>query len=186
LPFHWSDILPYYQKEYQVYRDELSKNSDTLALRPVHNGLSCILFGSPGMVDPRRIFTTPTLEFDWANQPPDDGRNWSVQLNGYIAPPQDADIAFHIHSDQSTRIYIDNNRLAMSGDNGTMVSANVALKRKTWHALRIEYDNVDSKESNLIIKWSIDVSPAQPIENKYLRHSDYHLNMADRMVLLGF
>jgi hypothetical protein len=186
LPFHWSDILPYFEQEYQVYAEEMNQKMDPNALKPLNEGLAGVCYGSPGLVDPRTVLNTNTLEFDWGVNPPDDGRNWSVLFSGFIKPPANGEITFHIYSDQSTHIFIDNKKLSLTSRNLNELVASIDIIKNKWYPIRIEYDNVDTRGSNLVIKWSWDNLDPTDIDSSSLKHSGYNQKKAKRTILLGF
>lgn len=185
-PFHWKDILPLYEKEYAVYENDINQNFDFIANLPKYKGLIAVLFGDPKLVKPKRILDVQNLDFDWDNNPPDDGRNWSVQLNGFIKSPVTGNVYFRLESKQSSLIKIDGKPVIEKDVNPYKKSAKIKLIKDKWYPVTVEYDNVDFKGSNLKIRWSLDGKKYLKIGPADLKFSDYNKSRADRMIVLGF
>ena len=164
----------------------MNQKIDPETLKPIYDDLTGVCYGSPGLVDPRTILNTESLEFDWDVNPPDDGRNWSALLTGFIQPLANGEIIFHIYSDQSTQIFIDHKKLSLSTGNSNELVTSIDLKMNKWYPIRIEYDNEDTRGSNLVIKWSWENVDPTNIDKSSLKYSEYNQEKAKRTILLGF
>lgn len=185
-PYHWKDVLPYYEKEYQVYYEEFNQRFKKENNLPSNQGLVGIVFGDPYLSKPRRTTITDNLEFDWQNNPPDDGRNWSVLYSGFIKSPVSGDIRFIVNSKQEVILSIDGKKIINKPSEKIEVSSNINMVKDAWYPIAIEYNNIDFKGSNLIVQWVLPGKEKSKIAQEYLSHSDYNYSRAKRALILGF
>ncbi len=185
-PYHWKDLLPYYEKEYQVYYEALHQLLKREDNRPADKGLVGLVFGDPYLSKPRRTFIAETLEFDWPTNPPDDGRNWSVLLTGFIKSPLSGKVQFMITSEQEVLITINDCKIAKKSAKQMEAAATLEMVQDQWYPIRIEYNNVDFKGGNLIIHWALPGKTRSKIAGDYLSHSENDIGQAKRSIILGF
>jgi len=186
LPYHWQHILPLYEQEYQVYADEMiHKNVPTL-INPSRNGWVGVCFGSPDLVNPKKIFYAKKVEFDWDVNPPEEGRNWSVLLTGFIQSPVNGELKFYVSSQQNVKFFVQDKILIDKSSEQKETFATIYMKKDQWYPVRIEYDNIDFVGSNIEIFWSWSDHQKQSINAERLKHSEYQNKKANRTLVLGF
>ncbi len=185
-PYHWKNILPLYEKEYQVYLEDITQKANPSNNIPAYKGLLGVLFGDPGLAKPKKILNANNLEFDWDSNPPDDGRNWSVLFNGFIKAPASGKIKFYVSSKQSVILGIGGRKILEKNANPVQSSAAINMIKDKWYPLSIDYENVDFKGSNLVVMWSWNGEQPKNIDPEFLKYSEYNLKKANRALVLGF
>ena len=185
-PYHWKNILPLYQKEYQVYMEDITQKENPSNNIPVYKGLIGDLFGDPGLIKPKKILKANDLEFNWNTNSPDNGRNWSVLFNGFIKAPATGEVKFYVMSKQGVIFGIGG--IIILKKNAEPVKSSVAINmiKDKWYPLSIDYENIDYKGSNLVIKWSWNGEQTKNIDIEFLKYSKYNLKKANRTLVLGF
>jgi hypothetical protein len=103
-PYHWRDILPLYEKEYEIYKRESNIIPDSSFFVPSIKGLAGIWYGDPGLKNPDHSYETSDIYFDWSDKTDEFGRNWSAHWFGFIIPAETKDVILECESDRGVRI----------------------------------------------------------------------------------
>ncbi len=186
-PYHWRDLLPIYEKEYTLYLEAAELQQKPASRVPEHNGLAGLLFGDPNLNKPKGVFIAQGLEFDWNVAPPDNGRNWSVLLTGALESPVTGDVTLVISSEQQVIISFDGEKVMTKNAEETEARIVIKMAQGRSYALAVDFENVDYKGANLRIRWILPgAAAATTIDPALLRHSEFDIAQAERMVMLGF
>jgi hypothetical protein len=151
-PYHWRDILPIYEKEYEIYRIDSNNIPDKSFFKPSHEGLAGIWYGDPGLKNPDNSYLTSQLQFDWSNMSGEFGRNWSVRWFGYIVPSKTENVIMECESDRG--VTIKNGEeivLVWSGTEATK-SVQLNLVKDVPFPIEIIYDHEGGTEGYLKIQ----------------------------------
>ncbi len=185
-PYHWRDLLPYYEKEYQIFYEDFESSDKKENNLPIHQGLVAIVFGDPHLVRPRKILRIKDLEMNWHTYPPDDGRNWSVLCMGFIRSPISGRVVFTASSEQEVIVTINGHRIIEKPAKDFSASSGIEMTKDQWYPIAIEYNNIDFKGSNLSINWTLPGKRPSKIDDTCLSHSQKDAWRAEHALILGF
>ncbi len=93
-PYHWSDVLPLYEKELRIYTEDIDLVKNPNYHVPSMTGLAGILYGDPGLMKARETYPVTSMEFDWADRRSE--KNWSAEWFGFINDPSNVSFSFYV------------------------------------------------------------------------------------------
>jgi len=183
VPFHWSDLVPLFERELELIRQPFDAPSAPPSPEPVHAGLAGLLYGDPGRQRVKTADPVLSLDLRWAD--PERGRGWSAEWRGTLIWPQDGNLTLRVRSDQAVRIeargeYV----LDGTGFPGTR-EVTLSARRGEAVPVTITYDHPDGKDSFMEIQWGSSHGGFKPIPAEALRHSDATRQWADSALVMS-
>ncbi len=182
-PYHWSHILPIYEKELEIYKEEIQLSANPEYNVPALPGLAGIFYGDPGLMNAKKEYPVSSLEMDQSGKL--DEKNWSFEWFGYIVAPIDGAVSFQVVSDRGAILKVNNEIVVeWEGMNATK-STQVVMKKGEKYPFEVIYDHAGGDEAQLIIKWSWDGQKRSSIPANKLRHSLAQKRRMERVPMLN-
>ena len=186
VPYHWTDLVPLYEREFDFYRKSLTTSAPRLATTPAHAGLAGLLHGDAGLRSPKAVDPIATLDLAWSGDDSTRGHDWSAEWRGLLIWPRDGQITLQVRAEDPTTLRLGGRE--MLGEIGYK-----GEKTFTWSArqgeavpLELTYDHPRrSGGGHLEIRWHLNGSTFSPVPAEALRHSDRDAGWSDEAVLLG-
>lgn len=166
VPYHWSDLVPLFERELTVYRDSLHAGP-LPSNEPVLPGLAGKLYNDPGFKRLKEADSITSLDLRWEER----GRNWSAEWRGFLIWPRDGDIMVRVQADAPVKVEI-RGRLVIDSASSGFNHVTVSGKRGEAVPLHILFDHPGgSSSSYLQVQWHAGGSTFSPIPAEALRHS---------------
>jgi hypothetical protein len=184
-PYHWRDILPIYQKEYEIYESESKTVPDEAFFKPTISGLAGIWYSDPDLKNPDHTYITAEINFDWSGKSGELGRNWSARWFGYIVPSKTETIVLQCQSDRG--VIIKSGEEVLLDWSGKEDKKEIHLKINKDIPLPIEviYNHEGGDKGFLRIKWYKNNGPdTEYTEIRYF-HSQAQKQQMDRISILN-
>jgi len=182
-PYHWSDILPIFEKELAIYEEEIKLINDPYYHHAYIPGLAGIWYGDPGLKNAKGPDPVQTLNLDWTDRFSERERRWSARWFGFLYSPVSGNVTFSVAADQGVTFRL-NNETIVSWETGSGERTEVVeLKKREVYLLEVVYNHIDGKEAYLNIRWKVD-KDFEPLSVEYLRHSIAQKREMERTVLL--
>ncbi len=179
-PYHWSDILPLFEKELEIYRQEVNQPMTDSYFKPSLPGLAGIWYGDPDLQNPDHSFTAEVLDYKWDNKEEDLGRNWSVQWFGFIRFPESGVVKLKVASDRGVILKIENNDLiAWEGSIDERI-ASFKAEKNHWYRIDLIYNHEGGDLGQLNVQWQLPESGFSAIIGEYLKHSPQQKQMMEK------
>jgi hypothetical protein len=170
-PYHWSDVLPLFEQEMEIYRQEIVQPIDSTFYLPALPGLAGIWYGEPDLMNADHSFTALDLDYNWDDQTVDLGKNWSVRWFGFIGFPVSGETQIIVASDRGLVLKIDRIELITWAGEAAERRAAFKAEKNRWYPIDIIYNHKGGDEGNIKIQWQLPVSPPSDIPAQFLKHS---------------
>jgi len=182
-PYHWSDVLPVFEKELAIYEEELKFINDPGFHQPAMPGLAGIWYGDPGLKNAKGPDPVHNLDLNWTDRFNERERRWSARWFGYLEAPVSGDVMFSVSADQGVTLKLNNNSIIYWESGSGEQSEIVPLKKGKYYLLDIIYDHKDGKEAYLNICWKWQ-NVFEPLGIEYLKYSIAQKREMERTILL--
>lgn len=169
VPYHWTDLVPLFERELEVYRTAFRPGGPPPSRDPRHPGLAGILYGDPGLKRVEAANPIATLDHDWTG--PERGRNWSAEWRGFLIWPRDGAVTLRVRSDQSVRLEARGETVLDGAGLPGVREASIAAKRGEPVRVRLVYDHPGGEDAFLEVRWNDRPGEFTPIPAAALRHS---------------
>jgi hypothetical protein len=184
-PYHWRDILPIYQREFEIYENESKTILDSAYFYPTLKGLAGIWYSDPGLKNPDHSYVTSLLEFEWSNKTDDIGRNWSARWFGFLVPSESGIFIMECASDRGLTVKSsEEDLLEWSGEKGKK-SVQLNLQKGIAFPIEIIYDHKGGEEGYLKITWFWEDRTDTESPSISLFHSKAQNREMDRISILN-
>ncbi len=170
-PYHWNDLLPLYEKELELYRQEIDVEKTAEFYRPDLEGLAGIFYGNPGFRDLVSVKDVKCVDYNW-DQDEEIGRHWSYKWRGFIMAPVDGQLTLIVSSDRPAQVKIGTEYLELETDGTFKVQKEIRCTRNNMYLLEISYDHEEGTGGNMKLEWEWDGHPREVIPGEYLLHSE--------------
>jgi hypothetical protein len=151
-PYHWSDVLPLYEKELLIYQEDVDLVKNPSYRVPSIPGLAGILYGDPGLMNARKGYPVNSLEFDWTEMRSE--KNWSAEWFGFIRAPANGEIVFYVQSDRGALLDIDHRTLVNWEGKPGEETDSIEMIGGRLYPIRVVYDHAGGDTAGLSIQWS--------------------------------
>jgi hypothetical protein len=186
VPYHWSDWLPLYEREFELYQRAAGQSGAAPSTDAVHPGLVGLLYGDAGFRNPKAADPATASTLTWSADDSDRGHDWSTEWRGFLVWPRDGEITVRMVADSPSQL-----RFGEVAGPVAMTPANE--QRITWSAKRGEavpvslfYDHPRTSNGNrLELSWQISGARFTPIPSDALRHSDRDALWLDQLLFLS-
>ncbi len=183
VPYHWTDLVPLFERELMVYRQSLQPGA-VLSDEPALPGLAGKLFGDPGFKRLAGADPVNSLDLHWSDDS-GRGRGWSAEWRGFLLWPRDGKVTLRVRADQAVTIAA-RGEVVLEATAAGSHDITLAGRRGEAIPLRVAYDHPQGSGSFLVIQWSVpDDGTFAPIPAAALRHSERDAQWVDSAVLLN-
>jgi len=184
-PYHWRDVLPIYEKEFEIYERQFQQPVNANFFKPGLPGLAGIFYGDPDLKNADEASPAQSLEWDWNEKiKAGMGRNWSIQWFGFIKAPQSGTVVFSVRSDRGVTLEVNSNKIIdWTGNTGEQKGA-VELQKGQLYPIEIIYNHAGGDEGYLNIQWRWQGQEKEAIPPNCLSHSPAQKRRMDEATLL--
>jgi len=169
-PYHWKDLLPLYEKELRIYKNEIDVKRNSEFYKPKLNGLAGIFYSEPYFIDAEKPHPADEINFDWYGNE-EIGRNWSIEWFGYLKAPTNVDVRIILSADRDTRINLGDRIIKYEVSEAKEKIENIQFEKDKFYPLEIYYDHPGVEGGFVKLEWSWDGHPKGIISEEYLFHS---------------
>jgi hypothetical protein len=182
-PYHWTDILPLYERELQIYKEDFQLLKDPSFTVPSLPGLAGIRYADAGFLNPRKDYSLLTLEFDFSEM--SNEKSWSAEWFGYLKAPLSVKVIFYISSDRGAVLTVGNEAVIDWKDRSGEMQGEIEMKKGHYYPIHLAYDHAGGDSALLKIDWCLENSKRISIPPSVLFHSPAHKRQMDRIFILS-
>jgi len=149
-------------------------NDELHSEEPVLTGLAGVWYGSSNLMDPIGEDPVKSLELKW-DAASKRGRTWSAEWFGWIKYPVTGMVSFHIETDKSVELFLDNKKGFKINGNLEPRQVTLQFEKGRLYPVRIVYNQKESANGYLSIKWvgpngNISKIPANALHHSLKQH----------------
>jgi hypothetical protein len=182
-PYHWSDILPLYEKELKIYTEDADLVKNPSYHVPSEPELAGILYGDPGLMKAREIDPVSSLEFNWVDMRSE--KNWSAEWFGYVRAPENGEFFFYVQSDRGALLEVDGRILVEWEGRANEEVDSIELVKDRFYTIHVIYDHAGGDSADLSIQWSYPGQERQKIPPEAFFHSPAQKRRMERASMLS-
>ena len=184
VPYHWRDILPVYQKEYEVYADEFKQAEKPGYHDPDLPGLAGIWYGDPGLKNIKGPDPLMTLDQDWSDQKKQRESRWSAEWFGNILAAESGMISFSVNTGQEVILEIDrqySGRFTIDSSETRLV---VPMEKGKKYPIRLVYNHYGGDAVHMTVYCALNEGERSPVSPGVLFHALSDKAKMDRILRL--
>jgi hypothetical protein len=182
-PYHWSDILPLYERELQIYQEDFRLAGDPGFTVPSLPGLAGIRYADAGFMNARTDYSVSEMVFDFEDLKHE--KNWSAEWFGYLKASVDGTIVFTIGSDRGASLSSDGKIIvAWQGEKGEK-QGELEVKKGRFYPIRLAYDRRGGLDAYLSVQWSLNGGQRTSVPPSVLFHSPAHKRKMDKVFIFS-
>jgi hypothetical protein len=170
-PYHWKDVLPIFENELQIYKNDISVRRDASFYHPSLPGLAGIWYSEPDFIDAERQAPADSLNFTWNSETEGVGRHWSVKWFGFIKAPVSGTVNFYLTADRSAKFLVGNNSFSTEKAVDSELVGTTIIETDSAYRFEVYYDHQSGEHGNLKLEWCWDDGPKEVVQGNFLWHS---------------
>jgi hypothetical protein len=170
-PYHWKDVLPIFENELEIYKNDASVRRDPAFFRPSLPGLTGIWFSEPNFIDAERPEPADSLNFSWNSETEGVGRHWSVKWFGSIQAPVKGRVKFYLTADRAVKLLIGNSYFETDKAGDTELVGTTIIEADSAYRFEVYYDHQSGERGRFKLEWRWDDGPIEVVGGGYLWHS---------------
>lgn len=182
-PYHWRDVLPIYEKEFEIYKKTMAQPIDRSFYKPSLPGLAGIFYSDPDLKNANKPFMTNSLDWSWSAEKDEMGRHWSSQWFGFLKVPA-SNVTFYVKSDQGVKLIVNEENIVewMGSERERVVT--FSLPKGKTVPFRLIYNHKEGDQGHLKILWSWEGQSKTSITAGSLFHSPAQQRQMDEATSL--
>ncbi len=182
-PYHWRDVLPIYEKEFEIYQKTMAQQTDSSFYEPSLSGLAGIFYGDPDLKNADKTLPSNSLHWNWSADTEDTGRNWSAQWFGFLRAPA-SKVTFYVYSDRGAILEMNGKKIIeWTGSEGEHYGT-IQLQKNKMIPIRIIYNHNGGNKGHVEILWSWNGQKKTSILPDYLFHSHAQQRQMEEVTFL--
>jgi hypothetical protein len=170
-PYHWKDVLPVFENELEIYKNDVSVRRDPTFFQPSLPGLAGIWYSEPNFIDAERPAPADSLNFTWNSETEGVGRHWSVKWFGFIKTPVKGTVNFYLTADRGVNILIGNDYFTADKAGDSELVGTTIFEVDSAYRFEVYYDHQTGERGNFKLEWRWDGGPKEVVKGDYLWHS---------------
>ena len=170
-PYHWKYIVPVFEEEYEIYKNDINTPKSKDFYKPVQHGLAGIFYGDEDFRNANKPYPASQIDFKWDATKIDIGRHWSVKWFGFIKAPVTGKVKFITSADHPIELIINRKTVISTNENQKNADAEIHLVKNKMYKIEIEYNHKDGELGALKLMWKINDKNEEVIPREYFRHS---------------
>jgi len=170
-PYHWKDVLPIFENELEIYKNDVSITRDSIFFQASLPGLAGIWYSEPNFIDAEKPAPADSLNFSWNAETEGVGRHWSAKWFGFIKAPVKGKVNFYLTADRGVKIFIGNSYFTTDKPADSELVATTIIEADSACRFEVYYDHQSGERGHLKLEWRWNDGPKEGVGGKFLWHS---------------
>jgi hypothetical protein len=170
-PYHWKDFLPLYEKELNIYKNEMTVVRTPNFYEPRIKNLSGTVYRDSDFKNPKGAYPSTVIDFNWDNDK-EIGKNWSIKWSGYLKAPMTGEFKIIFSADRDERMIIGDKIIQLKTTNKNEIIERFTFEKGKYYPIDIFYNHRDGTRGFVKLEWSYEGQLKEIIPEKYFFHSE--------------